>query len=76
MFPETIDDPDDPFAGYQVGIEAIDANGVSSGVQFFTVQVNLIEGIAEATPAADVVEPGGNFERIFVNESAKFFKPE
>ena len=70
MFPETIDDPDDPFAGYQVGIEAIDANGVSSGVQFFTVQVNLIEGIPEATPAAEVVEPGGNFERIFVNESA------
>lgn len=70
MFPETIDDPNDPFAGYEVGIEAIDANGVSSGVEFFTVQVNLIEGVPLPTPLASVEDGGGNFERVFINESA------
>lgn len=69
-FPTTIDDPNDPLAGYQVGIEAIDALGVSSGVEFFTVQVNLIEGIPEATPAFKVEDGDSNFERILTNESA------
>lgn len=70
MFPETIDDPNDPFAGYEVGIEAIDANGVSSGVVFFTVQVNLIEGIPVPTPLASIENGAANSERVFVNESA------
>jgi len=69
-FPATIDDPDDPTAGYPVGIEAIDDNGVSSGVKFFNVQVNQIPGIDEATPIFTFEGGRSNSEVIFTNNSA------
>ena len=69
IFPELIEDPDNPDLGYLVGIEAIDANGVSSGLEFINVLVQSDPSRDLATASATFVEGVSNFERIFTNTS-------